>query len=495
MNRFSRKLSIAALFFLLVTWLSIPYGGSGDMDYHLTSIWCAWGEKAKLCNDIQVLPEDPNAQFRNNATAEVPFMFQMCDSRNIDFWPYCELESQHPETQRLRMAPPEHLSLYYKMVHVFVDENVQKSVFLIRLFNLTLALTLVYALLTITSSRIRFASLSGLTFTLLPYGPQIFTGVTTRSWAILGVMTSWAFLFSFLTESKDNRFRRILQICSYLISMFLALSTRLDAFLMVVITSIFVLIWYRNLHTPIKIREVLIASPALLSMAVASQYLPVIKEYANFKVPEIYGTSQYLFFQIVHIPEFVADWWNYQIGQGGSGPGVVGLVGVILFAVNVAFALQNSNFQQRLMFASFTFVVFILLAKTSSLTRSIVPLSGFYTLGLATPWLGIVIASSKNKLQFMSSIGNRRMAIFLLSFSHAVYFYSLLEFYTKRGKNIGYFDTISLNGEWWWNIGIGPNTVFFGGAVLFPLFLILTWRSIPLEIAEEPPTLRLQGKS
>jgi len=100
-----RRESFAALSFalLLSTWLFIPFGGSGDMDYHLTSIWCALGEKQDLCNDIQTLPEDPNAGFSNHVTAEVPFMFQICDSRNIDYWPYCEFEIDHPETQ-LRAA-------------------------------------------------------------------------------------------------------------------------------------------------------------------------------------------------------------------------------------------------------------------------------------------------------------------------------------------------------------------------------------------------------
>ena len=35
----------------------------------------------------------------------------------------------------------------------------------------------------------------------------------------------------------------------------------------------------------------------------------------------------------------------------------------------------------------------------------------------------------------MASPGNRRTAIALLSFSHAVFFYNLLEFYTRQGKD------------------------------------------------------------
>ena len=91
----------------------------------MASIWCAHGEKDGLCADID----------RIDNTAEVPFMFQMCDSRNIDFWPYCEFETVHPETQRLRMASLSNLSAYYRIVHILVDEQIQTSVAKIRLAN------------------------------------------------------------------------------------------------------------------------------------------------------------------------------------------------------------------------------------------------------------------------------------------------------------------------------------------------------------------------
>ena len=80
----------------------------------------------------------------------------------------------------------------------------------------------------------------------------------------------------------------------------------------------------------------------------------------------------------------------------------------------------------------------------------------------------------------MSTVGNRRTAISLLSLSYSIYFYSLLEFYTRRGKNLEYFDSISLNGEWWWNIAIGPNVVFFIAAIMFPVFLISVWRTVSI---------------
>ena len=213
----------ASFFILLCTWFVIPFGSSGDMDYHMASIWCARGEKPGICANID--------QAAN--TAEVPFMFQMCNSRNIDWNPYCEFEEDNPPTQRLRMAAPNKSSAYYKVVNVFASEDIQQSVIKIRLFNSMISVLVLAALLITTTSRIRFAAIAGLSFSLIPWGLQFFSGVTTRGWAILGVMTSWAFLASYLETAKEQIKLRLLQILASLFSVSLVAMTRIDTLRMV----------------------------------------------------------------------------------------------------------------------------------------------------------------------------------------------------------------------------------------------------------------------
>ena len=470
-----KLVACSSFFLLLCTWLFIPFGATGDMDYHLATIWCAHGEKEGSCSKID----------RAENTAEVPFMFQMCDSRNIDFWPKCEFEEVHPETQRLRIAPPGQTSIYYRVVHFFVDSEIQSSVLKIRVFNSLISSIVLFLLLSITTSRIRFASIVGFTFSIIPFGLQHFSGVTTRGWAVLAVMTSWAFLASFLQTPKSESRLRALQSSAYGFTLLLALFSRIDALAMVLITSLVVFISQVIQIKPLSKKQLLIGTSCAVFVGGVSQYLPRINNYANFTIPQDFGIAQYILFQFVHIPEYMADWWNYGIGQDGSGPGVVGLIGVLLFVLNLGFALQSSDLQQRMLFTGFSLLIFTLLAKSSSSIGSLVPLTAFYTLGLAAPWLGTTIANSRNKLQFMSTQGNRRTAIWLLSFSHAVFFYDLLEFYTKRGVNVSYFETISLNNVWWWDVWVGPNTVFLAGAALFPFFLSTLWRTIPLDFPEK----------
>jgi hypothetical protein len=57
-----------------------------------------------------------------------------------------------------------------------------------------------------------------------------------------------------------------------------------------------------------------------------------------------------------------------------------------------------------------------------------------------------------------------------------------MEFYVKRGFEIGTFKTISLEQQWWWNSDISPNLVFWlGSAALAPfLYFMLSTVNQPM---------------
>ena len=466
---------LIAFFLLLTCWsFSSPIGSGVDTEYHLASIWCAWGEKGGLCENENSL----------TSTGDVPFMFHFCNGRNVDYWPYCETPSTQPETQSLRHAGPNQMSFYYKIMHVFASENVNQSVLLIRLINSLLAVIVTFLLLTITNFRIRNAALAGLTFSIIPLAIQYFAGINPRGWAVLGVITSWAFLSSYIRTPKEQKLIRRLQLASFVFTAALALFTRIDAAVMVIITSLFVFIGFRIKETSLAKQNLLVFALFGGVLSALMAFSPRIAGLFSINIPFDFGRFQYLIFSIVHIPEFVTDWWGYHVGQQGNGPGLVGILGLSLFAVALAFSLQNSDLQQRLMVGAFSLITFVLLMKSTLATGSLIPLNGAYTLGMAGPWLGISIAFSRSKLQFMSSIGNRKVVIALLSFAHAISFYSWMEFYTKKGKGLGFYQHLSLDGTWWWDTWISPNFVFISGALLFPVFLTYAWKSIPLDLPE-----------
>jgi hypothetical protein len=474
-------ISIFSFFLLLMCWsISSPIGSGVDTDYHLASIWCANGFREDIC----IEPDEGVVQSEPRNTALVPYMFQMCDERNIYFWPNCEIESSHPDIQELRMASPENLGLYYRITNVFASSNVSQSVLMIRIFN-SLISSLVLALaFKCCTKRVKFALFSSLTFTLVPYGIQVLPGVNPRSWAVLGVITSWAFLGSYLSTPRSDVQLRSWQLFAYFFAFSLTLFSRIDSALMVAVSSLFIFAIWRLPNRRFQKTTIVKGLSFVVFVIVLIRLVPQLRSATSIAIPPSYSWSQYLLFEIVHIPEFFSDWWGYKVGQQGNGPGVLGIIGLGLYLVCISFALQKSDLRQRVTVSAFSVMLFIIFLRSTIAIGGIVPAAGAYSLGLAAPLLGISIISSRSTFQFMSSTGNRKTVIALLSGAHAISFYAWMEFYTKRGKGIGFYDNLSLNGTWWWDTWISPNFVFISGALLFPVFLTQAWKTITLELPE-----------
>jgi hypothetical protein len=214
-----------------------------------------------------------------------------------------------------------------------------------------------------------------------------------------------------------------------------------------------------------------------------------LNDIASFEVPEPFNTLQYFLFELVHIPEFVADWWGYRIGQQGNGPGIVGLTGVILFAIFMYASLRGADRKQLFVTSALSIFICIALFRATTVVLGIVPLSGVYTFGLSAPLIGLTLMFSKGDDKQIFGKGLAVTTIVVVSLMHALTFYHWMEFFTRRGVNTQFYNQFSLIGTWWWDTWVSPNFVFFMGAGLFPMFLTFAWRSIPPEL-EESPELR-----
>ena len=467
------SLGVSFLLFLsLVAWsVSSPIGSGVDADFHLGSIWCARGESRDLCESIDIAAQP-------EPTAVVPFMFQMCDGRNIYFWPKCEVSPEKPATQLIRIAPKNNQSVYYWTTHWFASNNVNRSVVLIRLLNSVIASLVFFALMALSSDRLRKAVVISWTLTLIPNGIQLLSGINPRSWAVLGIMSSWAFLHAFLTEDSSNQRKRWWQLGCFLGSVALTASARFDGLLFVCFVSAVILVIHFVDFEKISIKRLGQLTGLSFFALFAVQLIPKLKGILSFGVPDAYAAPQYFVFQIVHLPEFVADWWGFSVGQQGNGPGIIGLVGVSLFASYMFALLQRAD--RRQMIAVSVLSVFILLAlfRATTAVLAIVPLSGVYTFGLVAPLIGIAAVHSHSDIDQMTSNGIAKFTVVLVGLVHALSFYHWMEFFTRRGVNTQFYDNFSLDSTWWWNSSINPNVVFGFGAFTFFAFLSFTWKSL-----------------
>ena len=469
------KIAIAVLgfFITLASWsLASSIGSGGDIDAHISSIWCAWGESPGICEKD------------TNSTADVPYMFQMCDGRPIDSWPSCETVSTTEKMQTLRIMRDTARSPYYSIMRIFVTTSPAKNILTMRLVNSFIATIILFGILKFTNGRIRLASISGLTLTLIPVAVTKIPSINTQSWAIMGVMSSWVFLSAYLGTPNKTKNKKVL-LAFFVFSASLPATSRVDATTYVVFTSAVVLLHHYMQGRRISWRAIITSIGVFILGFAIVMRTERIRGYFSIPKPRGFPSGQYILFQFVHIPESLVEVFGYVVGQQGNGPGLVGIVGLSLYIACWIVALhgvKRNDFAFNALIITFLFVV---MYKGSLLLNSLVPLPGTYALGLMTFLLGMSIITSPSEQQFLSHKGNRIAAISLLSITHALTLYSWMELYTQ-GVGPGFFNAqtlsassnLSLGGRWWWNSWSSPNWVFLIGVTSFPVFLHYAWRVV-----------------
>jgi hypothetical protein len=226
-------------------------------------------------------------------------------------------------------------------------------------------------------------------------------------------------------------------------------------------------------------------SISFLTIAIMIRYVTKLQNVFSFKMQDSISNSRFFLMQLVHGPEFIAQAWGYNVGQQGNGPGIIGIIGLSIFAIFLAFSLISGNLIQLLGVAFIALFMISAQMRGSIAIGGLIPASGDYIMALTVFLLGFSIWKSTTKLEFHTSPGGRVATISLLTFSHAIAMYSYMEFYVKRGFEVGTFKTISLHQQWWWQSDISPNFVYLTGCVAFALFLYFMLSTVNEHLLDE----------
>ena len=479
-TRFALFASLA-FFVALSAWsFGAPIGEGADGDHHLSSIWCGWGESEGMCED--------RGDFGNGYVATVPYMFQMCNGRPSEDVTTCQFvttELKPDNMQTLRTSTPQTRSLYYSLMRTFASENPTRSVLEMRFFNSFLASVILFFLLTLTRGRARFAVLCAWTLTLVPNGVATLSSYNPRSWAFLGVMSSWAFLYSALTCTSSQRRRRIGSYILFGVSISLAAATRWDATIFSVFSSTIVLLAYLTQNKMLSLRRTLqITGPICLLALIAVLTVPYLKGLANLSGLRSYPQDGRLLFNLIHIPETLPEIFGYSVGYSRGGPGIIGIIGLALFAFCIGNALRGMNRSRIALVGLTTLFIFISSLRMSIAANLLFPFSGVYLLGLLTFLIGLTVLLSETRSGFMMSRTSRISVITLTALCQMLALYNYMEAYTRLGIGVGTYAKISLNGAWWWGFGPGPNYVFVIGSISYAVFLAFAWMTAPLITAD-----------
>ena len=478
MRNTKSAIATSTLFFIvLLCWaFAAPIGAGADADFHLSSIWCGQGERQGLCEER----DDSGWTIQ----AKVPFMFQMCNGRPIEYLPGCHTIQSEPAMQSLRTAPPHQVNNYYRAMSVFASQNTNQSVLLIRSVNALIASAVLCGLLLVSRGKTRLAIAASWTIGLVPVAVQSFPNVNPRGWSYIAVFATWGFLASAL-EAPPRSSRSYLAYFLCLLSALLAFASRIDASLFVLFSCAVVATCFTlRSHAPSR-KQIYYSAALLIGIALIIRSIPQISRVFSFDFPDTFALPRYFLIQLVHGPEFIAEAWGYKVGQQGNGPGVIGVIGLSLFVITLAFSLKKANPIQIVGVASIATFIASAQLRGSIAIGELVPASGEYVMALTVFLLGFSIWSSTSQELFQISRGGRIGTIALLTFSHAVALYSYMEFYVKRGSEIGTFKTISLEQQWWWNSEISPNYVYWIACAAFAGFLYLMWTAVTLPTEDE----------
>ena len=344
-------------FFLLGSaWaVTSPVASAPDDDYHLASIWCAQGDKDQACQDTGLDP-------RKFVIAAGAVNSAFCFATKPDVTGDCTASEVNSTemilTDRVNNIQQLYPGGYYSVMSVFVGTDVEKSVYLMRLFSVFVVSVLMAVLIRIVPSGIRQATLKAIAVTFIPLGMFLVASTNPSGWAIAGTLFSFAFGLALLYRSSWRHPGTWLTAVALCVSAIMAMSSRVDsaAFIGVTTVVVFILAGWRRITGNIPGSLLLVA----LAVAGAVTYFMVTPIQASGELGTSEQTSNLLLTNLVEFPYLVqgivGGWplgWNDTVL-----PAFISIVGLLVIGA-IAYVGLSHLWVNKSVALAVTFIAFI----------------------------------------------------------------------------------------------------------------------------------------
>jgi len=212
--------------------LSSPVGSEPDSDFHLASIWCTTADPGSPC-DME--------ERRNQKMVPSSLIDARCFSHHPEESAACQplmttSDGRETMTNRLNIVESKanYPSGFYLFQNTFAGENIDTSVFTMRLVNVALFLGFGLVLWWFLPSRLQNSLAWGWMGTMIPLGAFVIASTNPSSWSLIGVGSAWLALLGYL---EANGYRRWVLGGFFLVLVGLAALSRTDATLFAIATS------------------------------------------------------------------------------------------------------------------------------------------------------------------------------------------------------------------------------------------------------------------
>lgn len=219
-------LALAPLFALiaLACWaVSSPAGSSPDDQYHLTSIWCATGEKPGTC---EAVAGEPTQRAVTTDLAEAGECFKFHSSVSAECVERADRSDPLVETNRGNFAgsyPP----IYYTSMGAFAGPTFSDwTVVLLRVLNIAVFLGVSVALHFLLPPRLRATSMWMWLIGLVPLGVFLIASNNPSAWAVISGGAVWLATMGYFATSG---WRRWSLLALAVVAMLMGAGARADA--------------------------------------------------------------------------------------------------------------------------------------------------------------------------------------------------------------------------------------------------------------------------
>jgi hypothetical protein len=458
--------------------LASPIGASPDDDYHQASIWCPVPLSAGECG----VERAADGSLKSIEVPKSVAQSAACFAFHPEVSGSCTTHISDTQTIRTdRFNKGEYPGAYYRVMHVFVGPWVERSVAMMRIFNVVLAVLLLGGLALIANTGQRRLLGMALLAPMIPLGIFLTASVNPSGWAFVGLAV--AALGLLIAADAQTRTRHLVATGIAIVGAAQAVSARGDAGPYLCVTTAAVAIatvrWEKGWLLTRLPGFVVIGLIGLVTFVTNSQ-AGLIGSTPNKVIDK---PTHLFYYNLTELPNILIGMFGgWALGWlDNPMPAVVSSSSLFAAIFVIVTGIQRFPLRKAL---SAGLIAIVLVALPLKLLQQLGEKVGFwvqprYLLPLAPVLLALLAYDHVHRGAVRITRSQAVIAAVFISLANALGLYTTLRRYLTGldgpvilGRDI----------EWWWPGVPGPRVIFVMGAICFAVvaFAVLlagsSWR-------------------
>lgn len=471
MTRRTRQIVTAALVPLallvaLLAWsVSSPAGSSPDEDYHMGSIWCAYGEIDERCETTG----DEKSRELPGDVVEAAECFAFHSGQAAS----CPLdEGSMQPTTRGNWLDHGYPPVFYAVMGAFVGPDLSVSIVVMRAINVVLYLVALVTLFFLLPIRMRPLLVWGALAAIVPLGTFLIASVNPSSWAILQASGLWLAVWGFFEQTGRKKIGLAALAAGLMI---IGAGARSDsaAYGVLAVAVAVVLGWRRDRRFLFEL-----GLPAVLVMIAGALFLT--SGQSGVLTAETERTAS-VFSLIVTNLQMLPQLWIGALGMWGLGwldtamPALVWVTSAAVVAAVTFWGLRKHAPRKWLALsgvaAGLVIVPLYILVREGILVGAGVQPRYIYPMMIM--FVGVALVGLPR-----ASLGMSRLQLGVIA--SALTIANSVALHTNMRRYITGLDGSGLNldrdAEWWWNTPLSPMAIWITGSLGFAVAVfVLAW--------------------